>query len=142
MAFLFLFMLPSYTVQRIPCLLFICLFEEGSICMIYNEECSCSDFSSHPLPKLFFCSSGMYVMCRSLNLPRKCPQLVIFVPITAQNFLLSGLNLLIPNEDRCNKERIFFCCEKENPITSPNVTYRGDVALLCADTHLQHRRFL
>lgn len=71
MACLFLFMLPSYTMQKIPCLLlFICLFEEGSICRIYNEECSCSDFSSHALPKLLFAAVG----CMWCAVPLACPE--------------------------------------------------------------------
>lgn len=49
-------------------------FEEGSICMIDNEECSSSDFSSHPLSKnrISLLFAAVRYMCSSLNLPWSC----------------------------------------------------------------------
>lgn len=56
----------------------------------------------------------------STNSPLSCLQVVIFVSSPTYSVLLGGLNLLIPGEDRCHKEKIFFQCDRKNLVSSPH----------------------
>lgn len=130
-------------------------FEEGSICLIYNKECSCSDFSSHPLPKPEFpcflqqqdvcgvqflnlamkLSTTFQISRRFLKLPMQLSTGCLhFCPSCHLGLFVEWFEPTYPRRRQMPQREDILLLWKRNPCLVSRC-HRGDVASPCADAH-------
>lgn len=132
-------------------------FEEGSICMIH-KECSCSNFSSHPLPKqnfsAFICGVQFLKLAMKLSttssnfqdflkLPMKLSTGGDFCPHCHVGFFCWEVwTYWSQMKTGTTRRRYAFVVEKSPHLVSQCHLERRCGFAVCRYTHLQHSGFL